>query len=283
MNLNIIYPDYNNSIANLANSIMRKWGLPTNGGTLKLLDSYLTKDYKNAVVILLDGMGKCIIECNLEENGFFNTHLAGTYSSTFPPTTVAATTSIDNGLTPCEHGWLGWDCYYPQIDRNVTVFFNTDTETGEEVAEGSVAWKYCGYSSVINRINSAGGKAYYVSTFVPPYPGSFEESCRLIKEDLIWCLYFHRYVEKKHGIVKGSLIVSIIWAFWHAPIWFLGTEYSGTALLQYIAEFVICIASLGFMIGICYHRCKNLFVPIWMHYVFNFFGRNVCRLYDRFG
>jgi len=119
-------------------------GLPTNGKTLELLDRYLAKDYKNVVVILLDGMGRCIIERNLEKDGFFNTHLAGTYSSTFPSTTVAATTSIDSGLTPCEHGWLGWDCYFPQIDRNVTVFHNTDTETGEKVAEESVAWSTAG-------------------------------------------------------------------------------------------------------------------------------------------
>jgi hypothetical protein len=181
MKKNIVYPDYNNSITNLANSILKKWGLPTNGGTLKLLDRYLEKDYRNVVVILLDGMGRSILERNLKKNGFFNTHLAGSFSSTFPPTTVAATTSIDNGLTPCEHGWLGWDCYFPQIDRNVTVFRNTDTETGEKVAEESVAWKYCGYSSVIKRINSAGGKAYYVVPFVPPYPGTFEDSCELIK------------------------------------------------------------------------------------------------------
>jgi len=51
-------------------------GLPTNGKTLELLDRYLAKDYKNVVVILLDGMGRCIIERNLEKDGFFNTHLA---------------------------------------------------------------------------------------------------------------------------------------------------------------------------------------------------------------
>lgn len=53
---------------------------------------------------------------------------------------------------------------------------------------------------------------------------------------------------------------------------FLGTKYSGTELIQYITAFVICITFLGFMIGICYHRCKNLFVPIWIHYIFNFLG-----------
>jgi len=32
-------------------------------------------------------------------------------------------------------------------------FLNTDTESGVKVAEESVAWKYYGYASVINRIN----------------------------------------------------------------------------------------------------------------------------------
>lgn len=30
-----------------------------------------------------------------------------------------------SGLQPSEHGWLGWDCFYPQVDKNVTVFLNT--------------------------------------------------------------------------------------------------------------------------------------------------------------
>jgi hypothetical protein len=181
MQTKIIYPDYTKSIVNLANSILQAWDLPTHGRTLALLDPYLANDYENVVVFLLDGLGKCIVERNLEKRGFFNTHLTGTFSSTFPSTTVAAMASIDSGLAPCEHGWLGWDCYFPQIDRNVTVYSNTDTETGEKVAKESVAWKYCGYSRVIQRINEAGGKGYYVTPFTPPYPTTFEESCELVK------------------------------------------------------------------------------------------------------
>ena len=94
--------------------------------------------------------------------------------------TAAATTSINNGLTPCEHGWLGWDCYFPQIDRNVAVFLNTDTET-EKVADESVAWKYCGYVSVIDRINSAGKSILYFTICSTINPGTFDESCELIK------------------------------------------------------------------------------------------------------
>jgi membrane protease YdiL (CAAX protease family) len=91
-------------------------------------------------------------------------------------------------------------------------------------------------------------------------------------EETGWRGYLLPAVEETFGIVKGSLIVSLIWSFWHAPIWFLGTGYSGTVLLKYIIVYVICISSLGFIIGICYHHCKNLFIPIWIHFMFNFFG-----------
>ena len=92
-------------------------------------------------------------------------------------------------------------------------------------------------------------------------------------EETGWRGYLQPAIEEKFGVVKGSLIVGLIWAFWHAPIWFLGTGYYGTELLKYIIEFFISIASLGFIIGLCYHYCKNLFIPIWMHFVLNFLSQ----------
>ena len=91
-------------------------------------------------------------------------------------------------------------------------------------------------------------------------------------EETGWRGYLLPSIEKKFGVVKGSLMTSLIWAFWHAPIWFFETEYSGVALLKYIIVFVICITSLGFSISICYYHCNNLFIPIWMHFVFNLLG-----------
>ena len=180
-------PDYNNCIVNLANSILRKFGIDEGRQTLRLLDRYLEKEYENIIVILLDGMGQSIIDCNLEKDGFFHTHLAGTYSSVFPPTTVAATTSIMSGQNPCEHGWLGWDCYYPQIDKNVTVFLNLESGTENPAADYNVAWKFCGYESIADKINAsqinaAGGKAYNAAPFVAPFPDSFEKICAQIKD-----------------------------------------------------------------------------------------------------
>lgn len=172
--------DYENCIASLPNSILKTYGLPTVGKTLPMADSYLKKEYKNIVILLLDGLGTNILETNLKADGFLRKHFVESYNTVFPPTTVAATTSIMSGLQPIEHAWLGWDCYYPQVDKNVTVFLNKEQGTEKNVADESVAWKYCGYESIIDKLNKSEKKAYNVHPFIPPFPDSFEAICTQI-------------------------------------------------------------------------------------------------------
>jgi len=113
--MKILYPDYSNCLTNLANSIAKKFGVYKDKEGLKLIEPYLQKDYENIVVLVLDAMGKNIIDANLKKDGFFHSNLIGVYSSVFPPTTVAATTSLMSGMNPCEHSWLGWDCYFHRL------------------------------------------------------------------------------------------------------------------------------------------------------------------------
>ncbi len=180
-NKKIVWPDYENCIANLPNSILKKFGIEAVGKPLSIVEPYMEKDYKNIVVLLLDGMGKNILDMHLDAEGTFRSHLAGVYKSVFLSTTVAATTSAMSGLQPCEHSWLGWDCYYPQIDKNVTVFLNTIQGTEEAAADYNVAWTINPYESVVSKINKAGGKAYECAPFLAPYPSSFEAICESVK------------------------------------------------------------------------------------------------------
>lgn len=177
-----VWPDYKNNISNLPNSIMQYFGVPQVGDTLPCLDAFLNKEYQNIVVILLDGMGVNIMEENLEEEGFFRKNLKARYSSTFPPTTVAATTSIMSGQMPNEHAWLGWDCYYPQIDQNVTVFFNVLQGTEEQAADYNVPYRYTGYENVFSRFEKAGKTAHAVAPFLPPFPNDFGKITERIRE-----------------------------------------------------------------------------------------------------
>ncbi|MBQ4046529.1 MAG: phosphodiesterase [Lachnospiraceae bacterium] len=186
----ICMPDYRNCLVNLSSSIMRYFGAEPSHETLPLADRLLTGNYRNVILILLDGLGLKMLENNLKPDGFLASHLAGDYLSVFPPTTVAATTGLLSGLYPCESGWLGWDCYIPSIDRNVTMFRNVDADTGESLrGEGAgedTAHRYYPYQSIFDRIREAGGLAYAASPFmelcIPTLEGNLERAAALCRQ-----------------------------------------------------------------------------------------------------
>ena len=93
-------------------------------------------------------------------------------------------------------------------------------------------------------------------------------------EETGWRGYLQPAIEEKAGPVKGSLIVGLVWTLWHAPIWFLSSGYSGAVLARYVFAYFICIASVGFVMGIAYHHCRNLLIPIWIHFMLNFPGES---------
>ncbi|MBO4473570.1 MAG: alkaline phosphatase family protein [Clostridiales bacterium] len=199
-------PNYDDCLVNLASSVLANFGATPSAATLPLADRYLSKNYKNVVVLLLDAMGTSIIEKHLSPGGLFRSHLAGTYSSVFPPTTVAATTAVTTGNYPCETGWLGWDCYFPQLQKNVTVYQNADqlqekgspfARTSEKTldedgipeleetlsaADFNVAFRYIPYASLYDKIKEAGGQAHFVTPFVPPCPQTLDEIFARITE-----------------------------------------------------------------------------------------------------
>jgi len=175
-------PDYKNCIANLANSVLKRFEVKPVGDTLPMADEVLSLGHRNVVVFLLDGMGISVLEKNLDKNGFLRSHIVGKYDSVFPPTTVAATTSILSGLEPCGHSLPGWDCYFPQIDKTVSIFPNTIQDTDMPAADYDVSDRFCHYESVIEKIKRSGTEAYYASSFSPPYPPTLDDICARITD-----------------------------------------------------------------------------------------------------
>jgi len=84
-----------------------------------------------------------------------------------------------------------------------------------------------------------------------------------------WRGFLQPRMEERHGVIKASIIVGLIWGFWHTPLWFT-QGYGGVELIQFILAYMAGITSAAVIIGICYNRCRNLFVPIWIHFMFNF-------------
>lgn len=137
---------------------MQYFGLHPYHSTLPELDSVLAKDYRNVVFIFFDGMGMYNLEMCLPADSFLRTHMYKQITSVYPPTTVAATTAFYSGLEPCESGWLGWTQYFKEVDKNDTVFFNTD-DGGNQITnypdanKMTIAQKYCPYTPIVQQIN----------------------------------------------------------------------------------------------------------------------------------
>ena len=171
------YPDYNNSIANLACSILKYYGVEPVNNTLKLADEYLKTRRKNVVLLLLDGMGVSSMVKHLDPHGFFRSNLVYEYSSTFPSTTVAATTAIESGLFPNQSAWIGWSAYFKELDRNVSYFRNSDNDTWESIEGVNVAETYVPYKGIRAKISDTGAGAYAVSPFADDPVLTYDELC----------------------------------------------------------------------------------------------------------
>lgn len=66
----------------------------------------------------LDGLGYSL----LNKTKYLNNNLFQKIDSVFPPTTCCATISLQTGLYPCEHSWIGWTQYIKEYDDIIELF-----------------------------------------------------------------------------------------------------------------------------------------------------------------
>ncbi len=136
----IYWPNYQACPVNLANSILKYFDCtPFHAGLADVDEMLRQNPVRNVVLYLCDGLGSALLREHLEPSNFLRCHWIRDYSSVFPPTTTAATTSILTGKEPCEHGWLGWNLYFERENQIVTMFLNLLKDTNQPAAEYSVA------------------------------------------------------------------------------------------------------------------------------------------------
>src|SRR5574344_361023 len=153
----MILPDYTNSIVNFSCSILKHFNVTPKHNSIPEVDKGLIGKDK-VIVFLFDGMGQALIKKHLKEDDFLRKHYLHTMWSTFPPTTVAATTAMLSGLYPIESGWMAWSQYFPELKRNIDVFKNDDSQTKEKLPLPNYQEQRCSYDSIFSQINKANGK-----------------------------------------------------------------------------------------------------------------------------
>ena len=179
-----VWPKYEEGSLALISSVAAYFGAPTGHRTLSCLDRLLeTGKYRNVIMLLYDGMAIATLKQHLPENSFLRTHVLRTISASYPSTTTAATTTLETGLSPAEHAWLGWSVYFPEIDEQVELFTNRNALTMEKASVENAGSVYMPYMSIFEKINTAGqARAAMLSPFSdPPYRGPDEILPALIK------------------------------------------------------------------------------------------------------
>lgn len=128
----IIYPDYEHSILNIINTILKYYKVDTKYKTLPNLEEKLSKGYKNVVLIILDGMGEYILK-KISPNQFFERNKIDVVTSVCPSTTTAALTTYYSGKPPIETGWIAMSQYFKEYGRAVEMLRKIDSYTGEKI------------------------------------------------------------------------------------------------------------------------------------------------------
>ncbi len=128
----IIFPNYEHSILNLINTILKHYKVETKYKTLPDLEKILEKNYKNIVLIILDGMGEHILK-SITPNEFFIKNRIDILTSVCPSTTTAAITTYYSGKPPIETGWIAMSQYFKEYGRAIEMLRKTDSYTGEKI------------------------------------------------------------------------------------------------------------------------------------------------------
>ena len=216
MQMQIKYPDYNNCILGIPAAVLKHYGLETNQTPLPILERLFKNDYKNIVVMLFDGMGSAILDKHCAESDFLMRNKAADISSIFPPTTTAALTSMETGLPPVSHAWLGWSLYFKELDKAVNLFRNDISGSEPEpAADYHVAHRYLPFTDIFTRINASGidVKASRVSLFSEYQTQSIDEICeiteKLCNDDGRQYIYTYWY-EPDHCIHESGTSAEIV-------------------------------------------------------------------------
>ena len=243
-----MYPNYEQSILNTVATLFDYYNVTTPYKPLPMLQQTLQKNYEHVILLICDGLGTQALKQNLDDNAFLRTHVVETLTSVCPSTTTAAMTSYQSGLSPNEHGWLGWSLYFKEFGRTIDTFLNTDSYSGEKIGTLNAAQHLMNYEHMLDKIAHATQhkvKTYMVQANYLSYNGksekigiaSFDELCASLKnianknENSFTFAYWNEPDKTMHNVGCSATETKVIIETLNAKIKYLSEQLENTLLL----------------------------------------------------
>lgn len=163
---NIIMPNYDNCILGTITSILKYYNVETKHKSSEKIDKILhQKEYKNVILLLLDGLGEHILNKDLP-NGYLKNNQIDCVTSVYPSTTTAALTTYYSGKPPYETGWIAWSQYFKEYGRALDMFSHNESYMREPLKKPliDVFKTIVNYESIFEQIEKASKdvKAYEI-------------------------------------------------------------------------------------------------------------------------
>jgi len=96
-----------------------------------------------------------------------------------------------------------------------------------------------------------------------------------IPEELGWRGYCQDSLAEKYGLLNSSMILGMIWSFWHLPLFFIEGSYQNTIPVGSIAfwVFILDLIPKAVIMGwIYYANNRSILSAILFHFLINLFG-----------
>ena len=108
-------------------------------------------------------------------------------------------------------------------------------------------------------------KIIYILLLLVNFPFSF---VFFFGEEYGWRFYLQPLLQKNFGMVKGTLLVGILWGIWHLPLNLFFYSAGNTGLISLVNQLFVCV-SYGIFFSFAYNYSKSLWAPILIHYFNN--------------
>lgn len=98
-------------------------------------------------------------------------------------------------------------------------------------------------------------------------PNFFLSFAAFFGEEYGWRYYLQPLLQRRFGLIRGTIILGVIWGLWHLPLDLF--YYSPGYALQSIAAHQVTCITLGVFFAFAYMSTGNIWVPVILHFVNN--------------